>query len=112
MRLELYAEKPLNGEYFYAELLLPAAEYELKDAMQRTRAVGRENTVKFNILDCDILPELEDVRLDTFNLDKRKPQSFTHPARYILRRIFSVTKQAVSRPRFAYVGKNKRRGWN
>ena len=70
MRLELYAEKSLNGEYFYAELLLPAAEYELKDAMQRTRAVGRENTVKFNILDCDILPELEDVRLDTFNLDE------------------------------------------
>ena len=70
MRLELYAEKSLNGEYFYAELLLPAAEYELKDAMQKTRAVGRENTVKFNILDCDILPELEDVRLDTFNLDE------------------------------------------
>lgn len=70
MRLELYAEKPLRGEYFYAELLLPAAEYELKDAMQRTRAVARENTVKFNILDCDILPELEDVRLDTFNLDE------------------------------------------
>ena len=38
--------------------------------MQRTRAVGRENTVKFNILDCDILPELEDVRLDTLNLDE------------------------------------------
>ena len=35
---------------------------------------------------------------------KRKPRSFTHPARYILRRIFSATKQAVSRPRFAYAG--------
>lgn len=31
-----------------------------------------------------------------------------HPARSILRRIFSATKQAVSRPRFAYVGKSKR----
>ena len=46
MRLELSAEKALNGGYYYAELLLPAADYELKDAMQRTRAVGRENTVE------------------------------------------------------------------
>ena len=43
---------------------------------------------------------------------KRKPQRFTHPARYILRRIFSATRQAVFRPRFAFVGKSKRRGWN
>ena len=35
MRLELSAEKALNGGYYYAELLLPAADYEIKDAMQR-----------------------------------------------------------------------------
>lgn len=28
MRLELSAEKALNGGYYYAELLLPAADYE------------------------------------------------------------------------------------
>ena len=70
MRLELSAEKALNGGYYYAELLLPAADYELKDAMQRTRAVGRENTVEVSILECDILPELQDIRLDTFRLDE------------------------------------------
>ena len=70
MRLELSAEKALNGGYYYAELLLPAADYELKDAMQRTRAVGRENTVEVSILECDILPELQDIRLDTFSLDE------------------------------------------
>ena len=32
MRLELSAEKALNGGYYYAELLLPAADYEIKDA--------------------------------------------------------------------------------
>lgn len=53
MRLELSAEKALNGGYYYAELLLPAAGYEIKDAMQRTRAVGRENTVEVSILECD-----------------------------------------------------------
>lgn len=70
MRLELSAEKALNGGYYYAELLLPAADYEIKDAMQRTRAVGRENTVEVSILECDILPDLQDIRLDTFSLDE------------------------------------------
>lgn len=68
MRLELSTEKVLNGGYYYAELLLSAADYELKYAMQRARAVGRENTVEVSILECDILPELQDIRLDTFSL--------------------------------------------
>lgn len=70
MRLELSAEKALNGGYYYAELLLPAADNEIKDAMQRTRAAGRENMVEVSILECDILPELQDIRLDTFSLDE------------------------------------------
>ena len=70
MRLELSAENPVHGGYYYAELLLPAADYELKDAMQRTRAVGKENTVEVSILECDILPEMQDIRLDTFSLDE------------------------------------------
>ena len=32
MRLELSAENPVHGGYYYAELLLPAADYEIKDA--------------------------------------------------------------------------------
>lgn len=70
MRLELSAENPVHGGYYYAELLLPATDYEVKDAMQRTRAGGRENTVEVSILECDILPELQDIRLDTFSLDE------------------------------------------
>lgn len=70
MRLELSAENPVFGGYYYAELLLPAADYEIKDAMQRARAVGRENTVEVSILECDILPELQDIRFDTFGIDE------------------------------------------
>lgn len=70
MRLELSAENPVHDGYYYAELLLPAADYEIKDVMQRTRAAGRENTVEVSILECDILPELQDIRLDTFSLDE------------------------------------------
>ena len=70
MRFELSAENQFHGGYYYAELLLPAADYEIKDAMQKARAVGRENTVEVSILECDILPELQDIRLDTFSLDE------------------------------------------
>ena len=68
--LELSAENPIYGGYYYAELLLPAEDYEIKDVMQKLRAVGRENTVEVSILECDILPKLQDTRLDTFSLDE------------------------------------------
>ena len=69
MQLELSAENFSSG-YYYAELQLPAADYEIRDAMQKVRATGRENTVSFSIYDCDILPELQDVRLDTTSIDE------------------------------------------
>lgn len=86
MRLELSAEKALNGGYYYAELLLPAADYEIKDAMQRTRAAGRENTVEVSILECDILPELQDIRLDTFSLDELN---------FLAKRLVSLTDEEI-----------------
>ena len=55
------------GEHYYANLLLPAEDYKIKDAMQRVRAVGRENAVEFSV-ECDILPKLEDIHLDAFGL--------------------------------------------
>ena len=70
MSIELSVENPICGGYYYAELLLPAEDYEIKDAMQRVRAVGREKTVEVSILECDILPKLQDTRLDTFSLDE------------------------------------------
>ena len=70
MRLELSAENPENNGYYYAELLLPAEEYEIRDAMQQLRAVGREDSVWISVLECDALPELENVRLDSPTLDE------------------------------------------
>ena len=70
MDLELSAEDPIYGGFNYAELSLPAADYEIKDAMQKLCAVGRENEVEISISDCDILPELQDIRFDTFSLDE------------------------------------------
>ena len=74
---------------------------------QMTQDAGPVKAVFF----CPLIGNIDEGDGDMMNC-KRKPQSFTHPARYILRRIFSATKQAVSRPRFAYAGKSKRLGSN
>lgn len=70
IRLELSAEKPTNDGYYYAELLLPAEEYEIRDAMQQLRAVGSEDSIWISILECGRMPELENIRLDSPTLDE------------------------------------------
>lgn len=70
MRLDLSAEKPTSNGYYYTELLLPAEDYEILDAMQRLRAAGREDSVWISILECSDLPILENVRLDSPTLDE------------------------------------------
>lgn len=59
-----------SGMIYQTGLWLPAENYEIKDAMQRLRAVGRENMVKIKILKCNIMPWLERVRLDSAALMK------------------------------------------
>lgn len=70
MRLELSVEKSDNNGYYYAELLLPAEDYEIRNAMQQLRAVEREDGVWISILECDEVPGLVEVRLDSPTLDE------------------------------------------
>lgn len=70
MRLDLSAERPRNNGYYYTELSLPAEDYEILDAMQKLRAVGREDDVWISVLECGALPELENVRLDSPAIDE------------------------------------------
>lgn len=70
LRLELSAEKPVSDGSYYAELLLPAKDFEIRDAMQKLRAVGREDSVWISILECDGLCELENARLDSPTVDE------------------------------------------
>lgn len=71
MRIELASEYPGGGGYYYASLELPAEEYEIRDALQKIRAVGRENvSPEISVLECGLLPELLDVRLDSPTLDE------------------------------------------
>ena len=71
MTIELSNEYPGSGGYYYTELELPAEEYEFRDVLQRIRATGRENrNPDISILNCKLLPELSDVRLDSPTLDE------------------------------------------
>ena len=71
MRIGLASEYPGGGGYYYASLELPAEEYEIRDALQKIRAVGRENvSPEISVLECGLLPELLDVRLDSPTLDE------------------------------------------
>lgn len=71
MRIELASEYPGGDGYYYASLELPAEEYEIRDALQKIRAVGRENvSPEISVLECGLLPELLDVRLDSPTLDE------------------------------------------
>ena len=40
MRIELANEYPGGDGYYYASLELPAEEYEIRDTLQKIRAVG------------------------------------------------------------------------
>ena len=85
MRLDLSVERPDNNGYYYDELLLPAEEYEIRDAMQKLRAVGREDSVWISVLECSALPTLEGVRLDSPTLDELN---------FFAKRLVSMTEEA------------------
>ncbi len=70
MMVELVNEYPDIG-YYYASLELPAEDHEIRDALQKLRAVGREDGHQdISILNCELLPELLDTRLDSPTLDE------------------------------------------
>ena len=62
--IEISVEQMHKSEYHYADLILPATDGQIEDAMQRARAVGREGHMQLNVLSCPKLPELADKRLD------------------------------------------------
>lgn len=70
MQLELSAENLLSDGYYYTFLDLPAEEYEIRDALQKIRSVGRNTYIGINIYDCEILPELIERRPDSTNINE------------------------------------------
>lgn len=71
LTIELSHENPLGDGYFYSMLDLPAEEHEIRDAIQRARMIGREESFRsIGILDCGAWPELLYYRLDSPTIDE------------------------------------------
>lgn len=71
LSVELSHENPLGDGYFYTSLDMPAAEYEIRDAIHRARMIGRENMFRsIGILDCEAWPDLLYYRLDSPTIDE------------------------------------------
>ena len=65
MEIELSADNQNFDDYYYADIQLPAEDYEIRDALQRVRGVGRdENDLDISILNCELLLQLDNVRID------------------------------------------------
>lgn len=65
LKIELSAENPVFRSYYYATLELPAKEYEIRDALQQIRAIGRsDGEIDITVLECPMIPELTDARID------------------------------------------------
>lgn len=71
MTIEMVTEYPGQEQYYYADLELPAMEYEIRDALQRARDFGQmDGYQEVSVLNCDLLPVLVGVRLDSPTLDE------------------------------------------
>lgn len=66
MKVELSTESADARLYYYATLSLPAKSYEIRDAFQRARFhEGDDSFYDINIVECSLLPQLENLRLDS-----------------------------------------------
>lgn len=65
MKLEIANENFEHDGYFYADIALPAKDYEIKDAYHRARIPHHNGYSEITVNECQILPELEHMRLDT-----------------------------------------------
>lgn len=69
--IEMSVEHPIMRQVQFGSLELPATDYEIRDVLQKMRATmdmleGRE----FSIYNCEIVPQLNEIRLDYATLDE------------------------------------------
>ena len=70
MKLEIANENYEHDGFFYADIALPAKDYEIKDAYHRARIPHQNGYREITVNECPILPELEHMRLDTPTMEE------------------------------------------
>jgi len=67
--VEITTVNPIDGEYIYTDLVLPAKTMEIEDALQMARVTeGYDDLFELSITNCNYLPKLCDVRIDGTNI--------------------------------------------
>lgn len=70
LKIEIARENPDAGNWLYAELELPADEYEIRDAYQRARITSHDIFHQFDVYECEAIPLLPYRRLDSPTIDE------------------------------------------
>lgn len=93
--MQLVVDNPFNGDFYHTELELPATKAEIKDALHRGRAVGR-NPENFGLVitQCPALPDLVVVDFDRptieeLNFFARRLEQLTEQEQTVLNCIFN-----------------------
>ena len=69
--IEITTQNPINNEYYYTDLILPASAGEIEDYMQRARILNESDTWSdIVVLSCPYLPELTDTRMDCPSIEE------------------------------------------
>lgn len=93
--MQLVVDNPLNGDFYNTELELPATKAEIKDALHRGRAVGRNpETFGLVITQCPALPDLASVDFDSptieeLNFFAKRLEQLTGQEQTVLNRLFN-----------------------
>lgn len=69
LTVELVGKHLVENDQYYATLKLPAEEYEIRDAVQRSRNMDRTD-MKITIEDCSLIPELRSDWLNSPTIDE------------------------------------------
>lgn len=70
IKLEISRENPETKDWLYADLQLPAKDYEIRDAFQRARITGAMVYHEYSIYECEAIPVLPFRRLDAPTIDE------------------------------------------
>lgn len=67
--VEITTVNPIDGDYFYTDLALPAKTMEVEDALQKARVTENyDDFFDISIINCRYLPKLRDVKIDGVNI--------------------------------------------
>lgn len=70
MIMQIGANDPVSGKWYFADVHLPAKQYELEDALQRARVTNDDVYREYRIYECELLPMLDGYRLDSPTMDE------------------------------------------